>query len=514
MPATANQYKLMPAAWNLDEKTDVFGLDVDHTIGITDLGMGLTYEHSSYSDTRTNTRGYDKTVTSPATTNANAYRIASQTDDYTMDLFAGNIHSTTRFSDNLWVSEGFAYSSVNTDTNGGSRSFSYPYSIYKGARGPDAFYQNMLGGAEVSQLVGNLNVMWVPCPDVTITPSVRYEHEDSNAWNQINSYTIVAPAAAVPYPAYSSDIEKDATTAAVDLRYTGVQDWVFYAKGQWGHEQETVMWSNLDPTTPSYLHNDNTVDEQEYTAGANWYAMSNLSFSMQGLYSERHQTLDPTAYNGGGTQTLRPIMVGHDTTLEDLNARINWRPLSNLSLVTRYDLSQTKYRVQGINWPGAPATLVSGSSFILPGIGSGETTSQIISESITWSPMTQLYLQATGAWVMSRTDSYFTGVTDSNSNYFSGSLAAGYAIDNKTDLTSSLNYYGAKNYDAAAGSMGYGLNTDEFAVNVTLTRMLTANMVWNLRYGYMTSNTSIQDQSGGFNDFAAHMVSTGLQIRF
>jgi hypothetical protein len=39
-------------------------------------------------------------------------------------------------------------------------------------------------------------------------------------------------------------------------------------------------------------------------------------------------------------------------------------------------------------------------------------------------------------------------------------------------------------------------------------------MVWNLRYAYIDSNTTSSDQSGGFDDFTAHMVSTGLQIRF
>jgi hypothetical protein len=44
--------------------------------------------------------------------------------------------------------------------------------------------------------------------------------------------------------------------------------------------------------------------------------------------------------------------------------------------------------------------------------------------------------------------------------------------------------------------------------------VINANMIWNLRYGFITSNTTDSDQSGGWNDFDAHMVSTGLQVRF
>jgi len=64
--------------------------------------------------------------------------------------------------------------------------------------------------------------------------------------------------------------------------------------------------------------------------------------------------------------------------------------------------------------------------------------------------------------------------------------------------------------------MGYGLNTQEHTVSLALTRALAPNMLWNLRYSMMSSQTTgaLQDQSGGANDFTAQMISTGLQIRF
>ena len=44
--------------------------------------------------------------------------------------------------------------------------------------------------------------------------------------------------------------------------------------------------------------------------------------------------------------------------------------------------------------------------------------------------------------------------------------------------------------------------------------VVNENMIWNLRYGFITSNTTSNDQSGGYDDFDAHMISTGLQVRF
>lgn len=524
----SSAYKIAPAMWDIDEKSDTFELDVEHTLGNTDLGMGLMYEHASYSNSRVNQRGFSTAVTTPATTSADAYRIATQTDDWSMNLFAGNLHSVTRFNDQLWLTAGFAYNTVDTDTKGGSRSFEYDYSVYKGTRGGDQFYNNMNGGGQVEQIIGNLNLMYAPMPDLTITPSLRYEHEDLNSWSRIHSYNVVTPAS-IGNPAYSADSSKDSTIGALDIRYTGLTDWVFYARGQWGREDETVTRNNMDPLNADWLHSDIQIDEQEYSLGANWYPMSGLSFAVQGLYAQRDQSLDHTASNvvpGVGAdpvsqQTMRPIMADHDTTIDDFNMRVTWRPASNVSLVTRYDYCQTEYSNQGITWSASSGTsLTNPALYTIAEIESGEVTSHIISESVTWNPMARLYVQGSASYVWSETETGEKYTGNSDNDYFSGSLTVGYAIDDVTDLTATYTYYGASNYVPSqnyygANTMGYGLNSQEHSLSLTLTRALTPSMIWNLRYGFITSQTDPQpDQTGGFNDFTAQMISTGLQIRF
>jgi len=139
-------------------------------------------------------------------------------------------------------------------------------------------------------------------------------------------------------------------------------------------------------------------------------------------------------------------------------------------------------------------------------------------------------VQATASWVFAQTNTPANDynpsyIADSNNNYFTGALTTGYAIDNKTDITATVSYYGCKDYsgipftsttvNAGEGPVGYGLNTQEFDASVTLRRRINENMTWNLRYAYINSNTSPSpDQTGGYNDFSAQMISTGLQIRF
>ncbi|MCX6875483.1 MAG: hypothetical protein NTW21_17000 [Verrucomicrobia bacterium] len=521
-------FKFAPALWNLDESTDTFGLDIEHTLGNTDLGMGLTYEHTKY----TNSLSY-RTGSFNSSTNANNRLDTTKTDQYTMDLFAGNVHSVTRFNDKLWLTAGFAYTTVDTDTDGYSRSIvNAPGNV--GTSG--SFATSPTGGGQFEQCVGNINLMWTPIADLTITPSLRIEQSSQSAIGVVDNHN--AAGVTTAGSAILADIGTNATTGALDLRYTGISDLVLYAKGQWGYEEQRKWYQDVytpnasQPPVPAgapsdWLRDEIQTNEQEYIVGANWYPLSGLSFSLQGFYSERNNSYDPTAGNGpGGSATLRPAMLDFDTTVDDVNLRMTWRPMSNLSLVTRYDYRETEYSNRGVRWtptdiPGGPP-----GSTILNEVDSSNITAHILSESVTWSPLARLYVQGNLSYTWAQTDTNSQWAPDSDNDYVSGSLTCGYAIDDRTDITASYTYYGASNYaqqgypytavspNGIPYAMGYGLETQEHAVSLTLTRALTPNMVWNLRYAVMTSQTDSQDQSGGFNDFTAQMVSTGLQIRF
>ena len=534
-PWSTTGYKFLPSLWSIDELTDTFELNVEHTVGNTDLGLGLTYEHVNYSNSLSYQTGTTNN-TAPAT---NTLANTTKTDQYTMDLFAGNVHSVTRFNDKLWLTGGFAYTTVNTDTNGTTRNISPLTGTSAALPNSTAAISNSIipaGGGEFEQCVGNLNLMWNPIEDLTITPSLRIEQSAQSAVAEYDTYNVLNVQTAGI--AYLADIHTNTTTEALDVRYTGISDLVLYAKGQWAHEDQTNWTQDVYSPVPAvlgapsdWLHNDITIEEQDYTLGANWYPLRGLSFSLQGLYSQRDESFSPTGYNGvgGGNTVIRPAMLDHDTTTDDVNLRMTWHPMGNLSMVTRYDLRQTDYSNRGVVW-GNPGAIVSGppAAGILPEVESSDVSAQILSQSVTWSPMARLYVQGSASYTWASTTTNTLMVPDAKNNYMSACLTLGYAIDDRTDITASYSYYGANSYtqatydpvgnvkDSIPYGMGYGLNTSEHAVSLALTRVLTPNMVWNLRYAFITSQTegALQDQSGGFNDFTAQMVSTGLQVRF
>lgn len=537
-------FKMMPALWDIDETTDIFELDAEHTLGNTDLGMGLVYESYSLDNSRYTPRwGTKPNANPPTASGALGINETTLTEKTEADIFAGNIHSVTRFSDKAWLSFAASYSSMDTDIDGGSRSLGAYWALpgqtipgpSNGANAKrDYAYDQMTGGSSVNQFITNLNFMWVPAQDFTVTPSLRYEHEDIDTISKFRAYNTNQTWQGFESLGASTDM--NSTTGALDLRYTGLSDVVLYAKAQWGQENEDVLRrDNFMPDGVNDIDNDGEflatdvqIDEQEYVLGANWYALRNLSFSVQGFHRQRDQSLDHDEGNQqvsagtptqaqlqlpGGANNFRPIMTEHDVKVDDFNIRMTWRPLSNVALVTRYDYSHTEIENEGINWT-APAAPI-----FYPTVESGDILSHILSQSVTWSPINRLYVQGSVSWISSETETpeQYTGVSDSD--YIAGTLSAGYAIDNRTDITASYSYYGACNYSNSQGftgvnTMGYGLNTQEHAISVTLTRALTPNMIWSLRYGFITNNTTDNDQSGGYDDFDAHMVSTGLQVRF
>jgi long-subunit fatty acid transport protein len=153
-------------------------------------------------------------------------------------------------------------------------------------------------------------------------------------------------------------------------------------------------------------------------------------------------------------------------------------------------------------------------------VESADISRSIFSQSATWMPVERAYLQGSLSCVSAKTDTPANGqapnkITDSDNDYLTLSLAAGYALDDKTDITAAYSYYYCDNYNRLAapmiGSVGYGTSIEEHVFSLSLNRQITPSMLWNVGYGYYTGE---DDAVPGFNDFSAHVFSTGLQIRF
>lgn len=458
-----------PGLYRIDEVSDIFRLDVTHTLGNTDLAAGLRYRSVRNDDTR-----YTRYGSGLGTT-------LTQQDINEYDMWSGYLSSTSRFCDErMMLSFGYNITSLNSDM-GGFRNVSHSYT-------------NLLGGAESLTQTCNVSLWWNPIDDLVIVPSFRAEWWNQSAWgNHFDGDNILD----------QSDYESSEQTYSCEARYSGIQNTLLYARAEYSNLDGDMYRSSFENMVfDSNRATNSSLQRQKYVMGANWYPVTGLSIAAQYYYREYDQGFSHPILNGDDAQ-----LVGHNTETNDANIRVTWRALPNLTFITRYDYQQTEIDNQAINGAGG---------LTMP-IQSAEITKHIITENVSWNPIEALYLQLGVHYISSETDTPSSAalpgvVTDWDNDYWSLSFNAGYAFSPNTELHAGYYYYHTDNYvNNAAVSMPYGNVSDEHVFSIGLNQRINENMVWNLNYGYFKGDDAA---AGGFNDYEAHMVSTGIRMSF
>jgi hypothetical protein len=187
--------------------------------------------------------------------------------------------------------------------------------------------------------------------------------------------------------------------------------------------------------------------------------------------------------------------------VDDVNVRATYRPLNNLTVVLRYD-----YQV---------GTLENEADSLAQ-VESADMTSHIVSGSVSWVPVRRLYLQGRLSVVQDTTESPAAGITasvqDSESDFWTGQLTAGFAASEAVDLEATYFYYRADNFsDNAAAGVPYGAGSEENGVTASVSWRVTPRIRWTGRYGFISTS---EEMYGGHNDFDAHVLYSTIQYRF
>ena len=478
----------------IDEQRDIVDGGVSHTVGNTDFELGLRYEHSDL----------DHSLNLHQQASRPDEIFITQNDSTDVDLFNVHASSVTRFNEQVALNTGYSFTTVNSDTSG-SRIYGAHYDpIYDPSLARGAGYIDLNGSARLVQHVLALNLMYVPIKSLSIVPSVRIESQGTDA----DSAFLATPGATASYLNNSNNDYLD-FSERLEARYTGVPNWVFYTRGDWAQGDGNLdeRQSELTGNTVT-LARDTDFDRltQKYTAGANWYPLRKVNFSLQGYYKSHENdysdNLDSTA--DGGFSRYPAYLQSQDFTTHDVNMRVTWRPASGVVSVSRYD-----YQVSEIE------TVAAG----LSGISSADVETHILSQSLSWSPISRLYMQGTFSYILDSTSTPANEspsreglVLESENDYWTGSFAVGFVVDERTDLDAEYTYYEADNYvDNSAVSQPYGAGFTEHRFVVTATRRITENLRGQLRYGYFTND---DETYGGYYNYDAHLVYASMQYRF
>ncbi len=527
LPPYNSTRKIVPSFRDIDEKRDIISLEASHTFGNTDVLLGMRYEHNTNDYSLNMERGAGQLP--PVVAPPGQQRKVTQTQNDDVDLWSGHGITQTRITDNLWFTTGYSYTSLTNDLSGSritgthwNEAFGQPVPTL-GNR--DHSFIELAGTAQTRQHVVNANLFWMPFDSLAILSGFRYTHENvaddstflaEEPLPNTPPFTPLNPAGgfhyAVGIPANGyRDADYDRFAQRVEMRFTGIKEWLFYFLGEWEEEWGNVdEFQNIDEEIP--LDKDTYALGQKYSMGFNWYPLMRLNFSGEYFHRIAH-------YEDNNIVSAQfPRLINQDWNIDDFNFRMTFRPkipscMGSLALVTRYDFVHTNIDSQWGLYPQAE---------ILAEQQSGEVKKHVISESLNWNPVPRFYLQANASYVLNQTDTPANGielvpgggptVVNFRNDYWTVNSSFGYLIDDKTDVTVDYYFYCANDYyNNAAVAVPYGMGATEHAASATLTRQIARNMRILFRYGYYNYR---DETSGGHNNYRAHSLFSSLQIRF
>jgi hypothetical protein len=517
--------KIAPAFRDIDETRDIFAVDALKTFGNTDVSLGMRFEHNNNDDALQLERGAGQLP--PVVPAPGAQRFITQDDKNKVDLFSGHASTETRFSDSLWFTTAYSYTTLESDL-AGTRIYGTHYNASFSdsilTLGPfDEGFLNLAGGSQVDQHVFNLNLMWVPLKNLTVLTAFRYAFEDTES-NSIFLDTNPTPnvppfTPGNPNGGFHQDIPVLTSSnssqtfnkfaESLEARYTGIANWFFYAEGEWDEEYGDIHERQVADGMTEATNKNLNLFSQKYTAGFNWYPSDRLNLSAQ-YY---HKILE---YDNAETSQNQSL-VNQQWNTDDFNVRITWRPripprLGTLALVSRYDF--------------VTASIVG--QWQLPGIETFQPehtaliTNHMITESITWNPLARLYLQGDLSYVLNQTKTPAANidlipytspsVLNFRNDYWTVAAGAGYVLDAKTDLRVDYSFYRANDYsNNDLVGMPYGMGATEHTLSAIISRQLAKNVRLTLKYSYFNYT---DETSGGHDNYEAHSVYSTLQFRF
>ena len=538
--------KIAPAFRDINERRDIFAADILQNFGKTDIGLGMRYEHSEVDDRLQLERNAGQLP--PVVAAPGAQRFITDNGRNKLDSFNGHVTTETRFSDSLWFTSAYSYSTLDSDISG-TRIIGAGYDSMMGdpiltLQSNDHGVLNLSGVAQVEEHVANLNLMWLPAKKLTLLTAFRYTREDKDSASSFldsNTAANTAPFTATnPAGGFHpiTPVLRSGDTAeafnnfaeTLELRYTGIDNWVFYARGDWEEENGNVKEHVVaaGPVDQGSMNKDTDLLMQKYAVGLNWYPMANLNVS--GQYYHKSSDYDnhfiselATAPVVGSERNQRLLSQELDT--DDLNFRVTWRPklppkLGTIAFVTRYDyVHGTIDGMWGISPANPPGNGLTG--VVLAEQRTAIITNHVISESITWNPSARLYLQGNFSYVLNETDTpadfnlipnTSPTVLDFKNDYWTASGAAGFVLDQKTDVRAEYSYYRADNYqNNFLVAQPYGMGATEHSVSASVSRQITKNVRLKVQYSYFNYTDQL---SGGHNNYEAHSVFSSLQFRF
>ena len=493
-----------PSILDLDETIDAFSLDLTHHATVAkktvNYGVGVSYEHGDLNDTHKETYWQGEGIQQKATDQQGT----------TYDLLSTHAFAESWIKDNLFLTTGFLYANLD-DSFSGSRIYGDDYDVaYSPIYQALGYgYTDLNGGAHKNEYIWNVNLMSMPTKAFSIVPSVRVQAED---WNANSSGTGTLGTDTQDFNSNSGRNSLD-VCERLDLRYTGVTNWVFNLGGQWtegqGNLNENGGLTQVNGIGPVPVHfaTDDSRLFQKYSASTRWYPVRQATLDVGGYYKintyNYNNTYDNTPDNLSTGNAYPGFLVYQGFQTLDGNIRLTLRPVSQVTLVSRYEYQYSSIETR----PASPSGLSEEQSSMMH--------TQIIGQNASWTPLSWLGLQAGFNYVLSTTETPASGQTQSilnaQNNYWTVNFNSLIALDERTDLDLGYFYYYANDFQNPADGLALGAGAKDHSCTATLTRRINQNLRLNVKFAF---NHYEDTSSNGFGNYNSYLISSGLQYRF
>ncbi len=509
LTGTSGTRNIVPTFLDVDEERDIVKLSGSHTLGNTELGLGLRYESSDLNNSR-NARRRPNEI--------GPDRFLTHRDMVSTDLYHGYVSSSSSFNEQKAIlSTAYSYTKVKNDLAGTriyGNSFNAGFDpLFANRQILDEGFIDLVGATELKRQVGSVNLMLQVTDSLKAIAAVRVEGEDTWAASDFSKTTVGFPptlTTAQEELAVSSKSDTSILAQRLEFRYTGIDNWVWFLRGEFEQTDGDLSETETETAT-STVDIDRTSDrdtrDQRYTLGSVWYPHRRVNVAARYRYGEREtdydHPIDSTANNS--SDRFPAFLRDLDRRTHSGDVRVAWTARDDLRMTIRYDRVRTE---------------VLNRSDLLQRVESAEIDSNLIGLNATWNPLTNAYVQADVAYAESQTDTpadTLTGsatglVTDFNNDYWNATLVSGIALNEDTEVQARYFLYKADNYtDNSAFSQPYGSDSEEHGVSLGLNRRLGEHNRVRFNYAYITNDEVL---AGGRDDYEASIVTLSLETQF
>jgi hypothetical protein len=477
--------KIFPSTKNIDEHTDIFKVSIEHEVKGIRLADQFRYEHYNTDNTRADgSVDLDTSVRQTVTVH----------EEYKHDAFFNTFLMDSRIKDHIYWSLGYLYTTLSGD--GALDVVTTP------TTGPlDRNWATRVIDVDTESHVVNLNTMLGPYRGLSIYAGLQAEKTDSDGFTDA---LLANGLAAATTNLINSSNDKRSLEEMLGARYTKIPFTTLYAEGRLTEQQiDLTERQTVDAAPDIARKTDTDIFRQDYRVGFNtspWRRVNLAGRYRYALYQNdyEHEVDIESGYPA--------FITAQDFTTEEVMGKLTVRPVSILSVSLQYQLVATDIKT---GTAAIPLIAPKGSRL------SGNYDASIYSAIVTVTPLSRLFLAGLFSFQDTRTSTLGNdtpAVIAYKGNVYTIVGTAGYALDNKTDVTVEYSYSRSDNFrDNSADGLPLGIDYQRHALVAGINRRFTKNFEARLRYGWYEYNES---STGGINKYVAQLASATCAVRF